>query len=89
MSNYKRKLRFPLIIANGAVDGKEIIVERAEGEGLATDMALPNQSLTADLLNASEQSRAEARAKREMNTCNENSTFRCKCERCRLTRGKS
>ena len=67
MSNYKRKLRFPLIIANGAVDGKEIIVERAEGEGLATDMALPNQSLTADLLNASEQSRAEARAKREMN----------------------
>ena len=67
MSNYKRKLRFPLIIANGAVDGKEIIVERAEGEGLATDMALPNQSPTADLLNASEQSRAEARAKREMN----------------------
>ncbi len=67
MSNYKRKLRFPLIIANGAVDGKGIIVERAEGEGLATAMALPNQSLTADLLNASEQSRAEARAKREMN----------------------
>ncbi len=67
MSNYKRKLRFPRIIANGAVDGEEIIGARAEGEGLATDMALPNQSLTADLLNASEQSRAEARAKREMN----------------------